>query len=122
MRRVLRSFVHAWEGLRYVWSTQPNFRVECAVAALALALSLWLGVGTATVLLLILMVLALELVNSAIEALVDLVTGELHPLAKTAKDAAAAAVLLASLIALIIGLWLFAPPLIAKISAYGKIS
>lgn len=63
------------------------------------------------VLLLAALVLSLELVNTALEALTDLASPVYHPLAKQAKDTAAAAVLLASLLALLVGLRLFLPPL-----------
>jgi len=102
---------HALDGIRHAWQTEPNFRLETAVGALALLLALWLGVNLAPVLLAVGLVLSLELLNTAIEATVDLASPEPHPLAKTAKDTAAAAVLTASVAALLLGLYLFLPPL-----------
>ncbi|WP_457628736.1 diacylglycerol kinase [Oceanithermus sp.] len=122
MRRVLRSFDFAWQGLRHAWRTQPNFRIELGIGLLALALSAWLGVDPVPVLLLTLAVLSLELVNTAIEAVCDLVSPEPHPLVKTAKDASAAAVLVAAAVSVIVGIVLFGPPLLEKLRAYGKIS
>lgn len=55
------------------------------------------------------LVMALELVNTAVEAVVDLVTAERHPLAKIAKDTAAGAVLIAAIMAAVIGLLIFVP-------------
>ena len=109
--RLLESFGHALSGLRYAWTHEPNFRIECLVGLAAVALALVLGVSPVPVLLCCALVLSLELVNSALEATIDLVTKELHPLAKLAKDAAAAAVLLASLLAALVGLWVLGPPL-----------
>ncbi len=109
--RLHDAFRYAFMGLAYAWRREPNFRLEALIGLAALLLALWLGVSLAPVLLAIGLVLGLELVNTAIEALVDLASPEFHPLAKTAKDAAAAAVLLASLAALLLGLYLFLPPL-----------
>lgn len=110
-----RSFLYAWEGLVYAWRVQRNFRLEAYLGLLALLLALWLGVDPVPVLLLIALVLSLELLNTALEALTDLASPVYHPLAKRAKDTAAAAVSLASLLALSIGLYLFLPPLLRKL-------
>ncbi|MER3481691.1 MAG: diacylglycerol kinase [Meiothermus sp.] len=109
------SFGYAFRGLRYAWRSQRNFRVESYIAGLALGLSLWLGVGLLEVLFLILIVLSLELLNTALEAVVDLASPTYHPLAKAAKDTAAAAVLVSSLLSALIGLVLLGPPLLAKL-------
>ncbi len=79
---------------------------------LALGLGLALRVPLAPVALACGLVLGLELLNTALEALVDLASPEVHPLAKIAKDTAAAAVLLASLSALVVGAVTFGPPLL----------
>lgn len=79
-----------------------------------MGLALWLGVDLAPVLVLAALVLSLELLNTALEALTDLASPVYHPLAKQAKDTAAAAVLVASLLALLLGLYLFLPPLFAR--------
>ncbi|AEV16480.1 Diacylglycerol kinase [Thermus sp. CCB_US3_UF1] len=112
---MVRSFGYAWEGVVYAWRVQRNFRLEVYLGLLALGLSLWLGVSPVPVLLLIALVLSLELLNTALEALTDLASPVYHPLAKRAKDTAAAAVLLASLLALLVGLYLFLPPLLGRL-------
>ena len=66
-----------------------------------------------TCLILFALVMSLELVNTAVEATVDLATKVYDPLAKKAKDAAAGAVLIAAIFAAIIGLWIFVPKLLA---------
>lgn len=97
--RLLRSFHHAFEGIIYVTRTQPNMRVHFIIAALVLLgililrLDRYYVVATIT---LVALVLSLELMNTAIESLVDLLTVTHHPLAKNAKDAAAGAVLIAA--------------------------
>ena len=73
--------------------------------------ALLLNVSPAPILLCCALVLGLELLNSAVEALTDLVSPQPHPLAKVAKDAGAGAVLLASLISVLVGLWTLGPPL-----------
>lgn len=110
-KRWWRSAGFAWAGVTHAYRTQPNFRIETWAAALAALLALWLQAPLAPVALACALVLALELVNTALEAVVDLVSPERHPLAKVAKDAAAAAVLLASLGALLVGLSTLGPPL-----------
>jgi diacylglycerol kinase len=109
------SFKHAGEGLLTAIKTQPNFRVHLlatfTVAALGYNLSLtpteWLILT-----LIITLVMVTELINTAIEATVDLLTSEHHLMAKTAKDVAAAAVLLAAIASLLIGSIIFLPKLI----------
>lgn len=109
----LRSFVHATNGLR-LSLRERNARVQAAAGLVAIALGATLGLSRvewAVLTLTIALVLALETVNSAIEALVDLVTLDYHPLAKRAKDLAAGAVWLAALAAVVVGLLLFLPRL-----------
>jgi len=107
-----RAFGYAFEGLAYAWRKGPNFRLEVGVGALAVLLGLALGVNLAPILLAVGLVLGLELVNTALEAALDLLAPSPHPLAKAAKDAAAAAVLVASLAALLVGLYLYLPPIL----------
>ncbi len=98
--RFFRSFHHAFEGIMYATRTQPNMRVHLAIAVLVLLATLALRLDrfyVVAIVVVISMVLSLELVNTAVEAIVDLLTVAHHPLAKTAKDAAAGAVLVASI-------------------------
>ncbi len=112
---VWASFGYALEGLAYAWRAQPNFRLEVLIGAFALALAAWLGVSPVPILLASMAVLGLELVNTGLEALVDLASPGRHPLAKRAKDAAAAAVLVAALLAFLLGLLVLGPPLWERI-------
>jgi diacylglycerol kinase (ATP) len=113
--RLSRSFGFAWAGIVYTYNHEPNFRIELAIGILALLASFWLKVSPIPILLVIALVLSLEILNSAIEALVDLASPDIHPLAKIAKDAAAGAVFLASIMALLIGLWWMGPALLQKL-------
>lgn len=112
------SFAYAWAGIRFAWKSQRNFRLEVYIGALALGLALWLQVNLVLVLLLIALVLGLELLNTALEAVVDLVSPNYHPLAKAAKDVAAAGVLVVSGIAALIGFILFLPPLVSRLGLW----
>jgi diacylglycerol kinase (ATP) len=106
-----RSFVYAWAGIAYAWRTQRNFRVEVVIGALAITLGIFLGVNLASILVMIALVLTLEMVNTALEALVDLSSPTYHPLAKIAKDVAAGAVLMASCISVLVGIAVLLEPL-----------
>jgi diacylglycerol kinase (ATP) len=108
--KLFRSLNHAFEGIMYAARTQSNMRIHLFVAALVLSATLLLRLDrfyVIALIVLIALVLALELVNTAIEAIVDLLTVAHHPLAKTAKDAAAGAVLIASAAAVAVGYLIF---------------
>jgi len=105
------SFRFAAAGLAFALRTQRNLRIHFAVAGVVLLAAAGLAVsrGEALALLVALVLVPLaELFNTAIEAAVDLATASFHPLARTAKDVAAAAVLLASIFAVGVGLLVFA--------------
>lgn len=114
-RRFGRSLRFAWTGVRLAWRTQPNFRVEVWLGLLALALTLWLRAPLLPILLVSAAVLTLELLNTSIEAVVDLASAEHHALAGAAKDLAAAAVLLAAVVAVLVGLMVLGPPLLQRL-------
>lgn len=110
------SFRYATAGLRYLIRTQRNARVQSGIALAAVALAAVLRISRAEwaiLTLLIALVLTLEALNTAIEATVDLVTSDYHPLAKIAKDLAAGAVWLMALASVVIGAIIFLPRLIA---------
>lgn len=114
----LHSFRHAFRGWFYALRTQRNAWIHSAVATVVLILGIWLQLSPldwAIIILTIAMVFAAEFMNTAIEAVVDLASPDTHPLAKIAKDVGAAAVLVAALAAIIIGLLLLGPPLWLKL-------
>ncbi len=108
----MQGFVFAGKGLKWVLVSQRNMRIHLAAGTLALAASVWLGLDLRDTALLVFaaaLVMVAEMVNSAIEKVVDLVTPDYHPLAGMAKDAAAGAVMLAAFFSVIIGLLVFFP-------------
>ena len=113
--RLRRSVRFAWRGLSKAWSDQPNLRLEILIGLAATLLAVWLGTGLVTVVLGSALVLSLELVNSAVEAMVDLISPGQHPLAGMAKDLSAAAVLVAALGALFVGLIALGPTLLQRL-------
>lgn len=109
-RKFLKSLQYAAAGITYTLATQRNMQIHFAIAFLIMIFCLILDVSRLEIILVffaIVLVIAAELVNTAIESLVDLVTGDYHKLAKIAKDTAAAAVLLTALHAVIVGLLVF---------------
>ncbi len=103
---VARSLNHAYRGLIYAVRTQRNMRFHVVAAAAVLVLSLLVGVSQLELALLMLVIAAVfvtEMLNTALEFTVDLVTREYHPLAKLAKDISAGAVLVTSVAALAVG-------------------
>lgn len=110
--RTLRSFGFAVRGLVYVVRTQSNARVHLVATLFVVGLGFWLRLSFlewALVAAAIGLVWMAEAFNTAIEAVVDLVSPERHPLAKAAKDVAAGAVLVAALFAVTVGALVFIP-------------
>ena len=112
----LKSFKYCFEGMRYAFYTEQNIIVMFVIAIISLILGIFLKINYTerlVIVLLIGIVMSLEMVNCAIEATVDLVTEEKKPMAKVAKDCASGAVGIISIIALIIGIMIFLPKIIA---------
>ncbi|WOD39184.1 diacylglycerol kinase family protein [Nodosilinea sp. E11] len=109
------SFQYAWQGVAYAFRTQRNFRIHVVVGSFAVSLAIALGLAPVELAVIILtcgIVLTLELINTALESVVDLTVEQTyHELAKIAKDCAAAAVLISALIALLVAACLLLPPL-----------
>lgn len=119
----VRSFRHAFHGWWYVLQTQQNAWIHAVVAAAVFAAGLWLGLPArdwAVLVLTIAMVFAAEFLNTAIEAVVDLASPARHPLAKAGKDVGAAAVLIAALAAIGVGLLILGPPLWEKLFTFRR--
>jgi len=110
-----KSFKYAFEGIKLTFKNEPNFRIQLILALLSTFLGIILKISQTEWLILItviFLVLLLELINSSLEALVNLVSPEINEKAKIAKDTAAGAVLVASVLSLIIGIVLFLPKII----------
>jgi diacylglycerol kinase len=115
------SFRYAFHGWGYVLRTQRNAWIHSLIATLVILIGLWLRISFqawAILVLTIAMVFTAEFINTAIEAVVDLASPTHHPLAKVGKDVGAAAVLIAALAAILVGLLILGPPLWAKLSLY----
>ena len=114
----IASFRYAFQGWHHVFRTQQNMWIHGVIATVVFFLALWLRLPAHDWAMLVLttaMVFAAEFMNTAIEAVVDLASPDKHPLAKIGKDVGAAAVLVAALAAIMIGLLILGPPLWLKL-------
>ena len=109
------SVKNCLDGISYVTKNEKNFKREIALGIIALILSYILKIDKIEfiiVLTMICLVLITEIINTAIERTVDLVTKEYHELARIAKDVSAGSVLVTSIFSLIIGIIIFIPKII----------
>lgn len=107
-----KSFGYAFEGIQAGIKKERNMKIHCTMAILVVVAGIVLKISAAEwciCLVLFGLIMALELVNTSVEAVVDLVTEERKPLAKIAKDTAAGAVLIAAIMAAIAGCIIFVP-------------
>lgn len=112
LKNFSRSLRHALAGIRYAFREERNFQIELilAIAALGLAFFFPLAVSERTaIFLLIGLVLSLELVNTAFERLLDMLKPRVHPYVKVVKDVVAGSVLIGSVVALMVGIYIFSP-------------
>lgn len=115
----LKSFVYAWAGLVHAFRTQRNMKIHAAIAVLALVLCGLFRVSVAewlAVIVCIGAVIALECLNTAVEAVIDLASPDIHPLAKIGKDCAAGAVLAMAIASLAVACVIFLPRIFALLS------
>ncbi len=113
------SFRYAWAGVSYTFQTQRNFRIHVVVGTLAILLSLYLQLTRVEIAIIGLTsgaVMTMELLNTALESVVDLTVRQTyHELAKIAKDCAAGAVLISAIASVIVAGSLLLPPLLARL-------
>ncbi|MGL6292463.1 diacylglycerol kinase family protein [Eubacterium aggregans] len=128
MRRLRSSFHYAIQGVSYVLRTQPNMKIHTVIGVLAILAGFYFRITTPEWLALVIVigfVLILEVVNTAVETLVDLYTEEYHDLAKASKDTAAGAVLLMAGVSVVVGRIIFGPRrwqlIITTVTAMGEI-
>ena len=117
LRKLARSFDHAFVGFRHAVQTQQNIRIHLGAAVAVAVLGFYLGLDFTQWALLVLtigFVLVAEMFNTVAEVAMDAATPHYHPLVKIAKDVAAGAVLIASIVSVIVGLLILGPPLLAK--------
>jgi len=120
IRSRLSSIKNAFLGWWHVVRTQKNAWIHTIATVLVILTAFWLKLPLrdwGVLILTIAMVWTAEFLNTALEIVVDLASPNLHPLARVGKDVGAAAVLIAALSAVIIGLFILGPPFIEKIKA-----
>lgn len=118
INRLFKSFSCAFDGLKYAFKYEQNILVHTLATILVIIAGIFFKISITEWLVLALiigLVIATELINTSIEATIDLVTKETHPLAKIAKDTAAAAVLVFGLTAIVIGCIIFVPKILVLI-------
>ena len=116
-----KSFACAFAGIANT-AGERNFKIECTIGIIAIVLGLSFGISLAewlAVIICIGLVLSLEVLNTALEAIVDLAYPHYDERAKRAKDCAAGAVLVASLASLAVGIMLFAPRILSVLGLLG---
>lgn len=109
------SFKHARDGIWHAWVTQPNFRVHLTFSILAIVLALLLGLDHWEWMVLAMTItlgLVIEMLNTAVESVVDLVSTEWRMSAKTAKDVSAGAMLIYAIGSVVVAALLFLPKII----------
>jgi diacylglycerol kinase (ATP) len=114
LTRIIKAAGYSWKGLRAAWQHEAAFRQETIAAIVAIVVALWLDVDAITRVLLVgsvVLVIIVEVLNSAVEAVVDRIGSEIHPLAGRAKDMGSAAVLLTILLAVFVWIMLLVPHL-----------
>lgn len=114
-KRLIKSFKYALDGLVYAFKYEQNIIVHSLATIVVIILGIFFKISFLEWLIIFLiigLVIATELINTSIEATIDLITNEKNPLAKVAKDTAAAAVMVFALIAVIIGLLIFVPKIV----------
>ena len=117
-KRLINSFKYAFDGLKYAFIYEQNLTVHVLATIIVIIFGFLFKISIFEWLVLFLiigLVIATELINTSIEATIDLITDEINPLAKIAKDTAASAVLVFGLTALIIGALIFLPKIINMI-------
>ncbi len=109
------SFSYAFSGIRLALKNEPNIRIHFIIAVLVAILAYFLGFSRVEWIVLaftIAFVLILELINTTLEEIVDMVSPGTRPKAKVAKDVSAAAVLISALLAVVVGAFLFLPKIL----------
>lgn len=111
-KRFLKSFKNSWDGLVYAYGNEQSLLIHAIASLVSITLGFLFKLQFsewAIILIVLGVTLGMELVNTAIEAVVDLVTLEIHPLAKIAKDCGSAATFVCTLIAIAASLFVFVP-------------
>jgi len=118
-KNIIESFKHAFQGVCYTFVKERNMKIHVAAAAFIILLALWLGVSKIELTILCLtiaMVICFELINTAIEVMVDFIVDVYHPRAKIIKDVSAGVVFVSAFFSIVIGGIILFDKLIAKIA------
>ncbi len=118
IKRFINSFKYSFDGLKYAYKYEQSLTIHFVVAILVIIAGIVLEISLTEWLMcffLMGIVMATELINTSIEAVIDLACPKIHPLAKVAKDTASAAVFVFSTVAFISGLIIFVPKIISMI-------
>ncbi|MEO6729629.1 MAG: diacylglycerol kinase family protein [Ferruginibacter sp.] len=110
--KLIKSFVFAWQGLQFSFRTQLNFRIHLLTLLVTIFAGFIFRISSTEWLFIIvcaMLVLVLELINTCIELLCDIITKDIHPVIKIIKDVSAAAVLVAASGSVITGIIIFLP-------------
>jgi diacylglycerol kinase len=113
--KLLKSFRDAIRGILYIFKTQRNFRIQIACFIVATGAAIALGLTLPEIAIIVFaggLVMVGEMINTGLERLVDLISPQYHPLARDIKDISAGVVLVASILAVIIGMIIFIPAII----------
>jgi len=111
-KRFLMSWKNSFDGLAYAYKNEQSMLIHavCTIFTIVFGIIFHIKLSEWAIMFIALgFILGMELINTAIEAVVDLVTLEIHPLAKIAKDCGSAATLSATLVAIVISLFFFGP-------------
>ncbi len=114
MKRLMKSFGFAFRGIASAVKSETNMKIHLTISFFVLVFGIVFSISTfewIACLLCMALVIGLEMVNTAIESVVDLASPEKHPLAAKAKDVAAGAVLIAAIISVVVGVIIFLPKL-----------
>jgi undecaprenol kinase/diacylglycerol kinase (ATP) len=113
--KLIKSFAFAWQGLRSCFLTQQNFRIHLMALLMVIILGSVLKINKTEWLIITvcsMLVLSMELLNTAIEKICNLITKDIHPVIKVIKDIAAAAVLIVAFGSFICGIIIFLPKIL----------
>lgn len=117
-KKKLIGFSFAWNGLVEVVKTERNFQIHLICMFLTIIAGIYfqlIMIEWALIFLVSGLVLVTEMINSAIEQMIDYFKPEIHPAAKIIKDISAGAVLLAAMVAVVIGVFIFVPKLLFRL-------
>ena len=115
VKRFLNSFRFSLDGLKYAYKYEQSMTIHLVCTIFAIILGIWLKISALEWAICILglgIIMAIELLNTAVEAVVDLASPEIHPLAKIAKDTASASVGVFSFITILVDCFIFIPKII----------